>query len=129
MRLTNFGKVLRKLSLDELPELYNILIGDMSLIGPRPLLIRYLPYYTVEEMIRHSMRPGLTGLAQVNGRNRSSWDDRLRIDIEYVKRCSLKLDVEIFIKTIIVVLRRADVLVGNAHVIKSLDEERRLVDH
>ena len=85
VRLTKFGRLLRSTSLDELPELFNILKGDMSLIGPRPLLVRYLPYYTEEERHRHDVRPGLTGLAQVNGRNALGWEDRFRYDLDYVK--------------------------------------------
>jgi len=86
VRLTKFGKLLRSASLDELPELWNIFIGDMSLIGPRPLLVSYLPYYTEEEKLRHTVRPGLTGLAQVSGRNFLDWDNRLKKDVEYVKK-------------------------------------------
>lgn len=88
IRLTKFGKFLRSTSLDELPGLLNILIGDMSIVGPRPLLIRYLPYYTEEEKKRHSVRPGLTGLAQINGRNNLEWGSRLKIDIQYVNKVS-----------------------------------------
>ena len=85
MRLTRYGKFLRSTSLDELPELINILVGDMSIVGPRPLLVEYLPYYTEEEKCRHDVRPGLTGLAQVNGRNAIEWDKKLAYDVEYVK--------------------------------------------
>ena len=84
-RLTKFGRILRATSLDELPELVNIVKGDMSIVGPRPLLVRYLPYYRMEEKIRHSVRPGLTGLAQINGRNNLGWDERLSFDVKYVK--------------------------------------------
>ena len=86
VRLTEFGKILRASSLDELPELFNILKGDMSIIGPRPLLVSYLPWYTEEEKHRHDVRPGLSGLAQVNGRNFVDWDRRLQFDIEYVNK-------------------------------------------
>lgn len=100
VRLTKFGRMLRATSLDELPELWNILKGDMSLIGPRPLLVSYLPYYTKEEQLRHTVRPGLTGLAQVSGRNLLDWDRRIAKDVEYVRNLSLGLDVKIFCLTI-----------------------------
>ena len=100
VRLTRFGKLLRSTSLDELPELFNILKGDMSLIGPRPLLVRYLPYYTEEERHRHDVRPGLTGLAQVNGRNALGWEDRFRYDLDYVNHISLGLDLKIIGMTV-----------------------------
>ncbi len=102
-RLTPLGKFLRKTSLDELPELLNVLKGDMSFIGPRPLLKEYLPYYTEEEKLRHSVRPGITGLAQVNGRNLLDWDKRLALDVEYAKHLSFALDVSVFLKTFAVV--------------------------
>ena len=94
VRLTSFGKLLRASSLDELPELFNILKGDMSLIGPRPLLVRYLPYYTSQERHRHDVRPGLTGLAQVNGRNALGWEERFAFDLEYVNRLTLGMDLK-----------------------------------
>lgn len=100
VRLTRFGRTLRSTSLDELPELFNILKGDMSLIGPRPLLVSYLPYYTEEERLRHTVRPGLTGLAQVSGRNLLDWDKRFATDVEYVRNISFGLDVKIFFMTI-----------------------------
>lgn len=100
VRLTKFGKFLRATSLDELPELFNILKGDMSLIGPRPLLVSYLPYYTEKEKKRHSVRPGLTGLAQVSGRNFLDWDKRLQKDVEYVENLSFKMDVKVLLLTI-----------------------------
>lgn len=99
-RTTRIGNFLRRSSLDEIPQLINIIKGDMSLIGPRPLRVHYLPYYTGEERIRHSVRPGITGLAQVSGRNALSWDDRLSLDIQYVRNLSFKQDVRIFLKTI-----------------------------
>ncbi len=105
-RLTKFGRFLRSTSLDELPELINILKGDMSFIGPRPLLIEYLNYYTKEEKHRHDVRPGLTGLAQVNGRNLLSWEERFKKDIEYVNSVSFINDIKIILKTIKVVLIR-----------------------
>ncbi len=99
-RLTSFGKLLRKTSLDEIPELFNILKGDMSFIGPRPLLPEYLPYYSDKEKIRHTVRPGLTGLAQASGRNLVDWDTRLSYDVEYVENLSFKMDILVIIKTI-----------------------------
>ena len=124
-RLTSFGNFLRKTSLDELPELWNILKGDMSLIGPRPLLVGYLPYYTEEEKLRHTVRPGLTGLAQVSGRNFIAWDDRLQKDVEYVKNLSFMTDVKILWKTVSVVLKKDDVAVDTDAVEGSLAEERK----
>lgn len=99
-RLTSFGKILRKTSLDEIPELFNILKGEMSFIGPRPLLPEYLPYYTDKEKLRHTVRPGLTGLAQASGRNLIDWDTRLAYDVEYVENLSFKMDMLVIIKTI-----------------------------
>jgi lipopolysaccharide/colanic/teichoic acid biosynthesis glycosyltransferase len=99
-RLTKFGRILRSTSLDELPELWNILKGDMSIVGPRPLLVSYLPYYIGEERLRHSVRPGLTGWAQVNGRNHVDWDKRIALDVEYVKNISFAMDAKIFFLTI-----------------------------
>ena len=112
VRLTPFGSWLRQTSLDELPELFNIMRGDMSLIGPRPLLVQYLPYYTEDEKRRHEVRPGLTGLAQVNGRNYLPWDDRLAMDVEYVETISLLGDVQIALKTIKTVFERDGVAVN-----------------
>lgn len=123
-RLTGFGSFLRKTSLDELPELWNILKGDMSLIGPRPLLTEYLPYYTDRERLRHSIRPGLTGLAQVNGRNFIAWDDRLEKDVEYVENLSFVLDVKILWQTVKVVFAREDVAVDSDSVESNLAEVR-----
>lgn len=99
-RLTKFGKFIRKTSLDELPELFNILFGQMSFIGPRPLLVSYLPYYTEEEMHRHDVRPGLTGLAQVSGRNNVSWEKRFELDVEYARKLTLWKDIKIIFGTI-----------------------------
>ena len=98
-RVTKFGSLIRKLSLDEIPQLINILIGDMSLVGPRPLRVHYLPYYTKEEQIRHTVKPGVTGLAQVTGRNTLNWDVKLAKDIEYVENMSFINDIIIIIKT------------------------------
>lgn len=108
-RLTKFGIILRKTSLDEIPELFNILTGKMSFIGPRPLLVEYLPYYTEEEHHRHDVRPGLTGLAQVNGRNSLNWDERFKKDIEYVNNITFIGDCKIIIKTISKVLKSSDI--------------------
>ena len=108
MRLTRFGLLLRKLSLDELPELFNILKGDMSFIGPRPLLPEYLPYYTEREKLRHSVRPGLTGLAQASGRNLVDWDRRIELDAQYAEHVSLGLDLKIIGMTIKEVLGHQD---------------------
>lgn len=100
VRLTKFGKFLRSTSLDELPELWNILIGDMSIVGPRPLLVQYLPLYNQHQKRRHKVRPGLTGYAQVNGRNAMGWDKKFKYDIEYVDKVNFLLDVKIIFKTI-----------------------------
>ena len=108
-RLTKFGKLLRATSLDELPELFNIWKGDMSIIGPRPLLVSYLPWYTEEERLRHTVRPGLTGLAQVSGRNFLDWDSRLSKDVEYVKNLSFAMDIKVLVKTVTVVFARDEV--------------------
>lgn len=108
IRLTGFGKFLRASSLDELPELFNILRGDMSLIGPRPLLVSYLPYYTERERKRHSIRPGLTGLAQVSGRNFLDWDKRLEKDVEYVENLSFRMDMKVLFMTVQTVLGHTD---------------------
>ena len=124
-RLTKFGSMLRSTSLDELPEMFNILKGDMSLIGPRPLRVEYLPYYTEEERLRHSVRPGLTGLAQVSGRNYLAWDKRLAKDVEYVNHISFIMDVRIIIKTIMVVFKKEDVSVDTNVVEGYLWDERQ----
>ena len=124
-RLTKFGSMLRSTSLDELHEMFNILKGDMSLIGPRPLLVEYLPYYTEEERLRHSVRPGLTGLAQVSGRNYLAWDKRLARDVEYVNHISFIMDVRIIIKTIMVVFKKEDVSVDTNVVEGYLWDERQ----
>ena len=125
VRLTAFGEKLRGTSLDELPELFNILKGDMSLIGPRPLLVGYLPYYTKREQLRHSVRPGLTGLAQVSGRNFIAWDDRLAKDVEYVEDLSLLLDLKILLKTVMVVFKKENVAVETDSVEGYLWDERK----
>ncbi len=125
VRLTSFGKLLRSTSLDELPELWNIFKGDMSLIGPRPLLVSYLPYYTEEEQKRHSVRPGLTGLAQINGRSALNWEERFAYDLEYVKHCSLGMDLKIFFMTIGKVFTRSGTLEGEAQPLPDFDDYRR----
>lgn len=106
VRLTPFGKKLRSTSLDELPELFNILKGDMSLVGPRPLLVRYLPRYNEFQRHRHDVRPGLTGLAQINGRNAITWEKKFEYDVEYVNKLSFALDARIFMGTVRAVLKR-----------------------
>lgn len=106
VRLTKFGKLLRSTSLDELPELFNILKGDMAIVGPRPLLVRYLPRYNEHQKKRHNVRPGFTGYAQVNGRNSISWEEKFDFDVYYVEHVSFLLDVKIIFKTIKVVFAR-----------------------
>lgn len=105
-RMTKFGNMLRSTSLDELPELWNIFIGQMSLVGPRPLLVKYLPLYNEHQKKRHNVRPGLTGLAQVNGRNAISWEERFDLDVEYVENVTFFGDVKILIKTVTTVFQR-----------------------
>lgn len=109
VRLTKFGRLLRSASLDELPELWNILRGDMSLVGPRPLLVRYLPRYSREQRRRHEVRPGLTGLAQVNGRNAISWEQRFAYDVAYVENITFWGDVKILLETVKKVVMRAGI--------------------
>ena len=106
MRLTKFGRMLRSTSLDELPEIWNILVGDMSLIGPRPLAVVYLPYYTEQERVRHTVRPGLTGLAQANGRNGLSWEEKFAYDVEYANHVTFLMDCKVILKTVKTVLFR-----------------------
>ena len=127
VRLTKFGRLLRSTSLDELPELWNIFKGDMSIVGPRPLLVRYLPRYNEEQKHRHDVRPGLTGWAQVNGRNAISWEEKFRLDVWYVQQVSFAMDVRIVAMTIGKVLHRSDVLSGDKlkKVAGRLDHERR----
>lgn len=125
VRLNRFGKLLRSTSLDELPELFNILKGDMSLIGPRPLLVRYLPYYTEEERHRHDVRPGLTGLAQVNGRNALGWEARFAYDLEYVEHCSFLMDIRVLAMTVGKVLKRSGTLSGADQTVADFDVYRR----
>lgn len=108
-RLTPLGRFLRSTSLDELPELFNVLKGEMSLVGPRPLLMEYLPYYTPEQARRHEVRPGITGWAQVNGRNDLSWGEKFELDLWYVDHCSLRLDLKILWLTLVKVVKREGV--------------------
>lgn len=124
VRLTSFGKKLRASSLDELPELFNILKGDMSVVGPRPLLVHYLPYYTLNEKKRHDVRPGLTGLAQINGRNNLNWDQRLMMDVQYIEHLTFYGDMKIVFLTIGRVLKRENIAVGESLYLQDLDEER-----
>lgn len=124
-RITTLGHFLRNTSLDELPELINILKGDMSFIGPRPLLIKYLPHYTNTEKKRHYVRPGLTGLAQINGRNNLNWNDRLSLDVFYIENMSLIWDLKIFYKTIKKVIAKEDITIIDLVDLKDLDEERK----
>jgi sugar transferase EpsL len=113
-RLTGFGRWLRAASLDELPELWNVLRGDMSLVGPRPLLMRYLPLYTAEQMRRHDVRPGLTGWAQVNGRNALTWEEKFKLDVWYVDHRSLLLDLKILFFTVAAVFKRHGISYENS---------------
>lgn len=123
-RLTPLGRLLRKTSLDELPQLWNVLRGDLSLVGPRPLLTRYLPYFTDREMIRHQVRPGITGWAQINGRNGSSWDQRLADDVWYVEHQGLWLDIRILLTTVRRALLGSGVVVDPESTMRNLDVER-----
>ena len=123
-RLNKFGKFLRSTSLDELPELFCILTGKMSIVGPRPLLVKYLQYYTEEEKHRHDVRPGLTGWAQVNGRNLVNWEERFTYDIEYTNKVSLKMDIKIILKTIKIVFNRQGITDGKTETMTLLNEER-----
>lgn len=123
-RLTKAGSFVRKTSLDEIPQLINVLKGDMSLIGPRPLLVHYLPYYTEREKLRHTVRPGITGYAQVNGRNTVNWDERLEMDAQYVENLSFLNDVKILIQTIQNVINRKDIVIIPGDTLTTLDKYR-----
>jgi len=123
-RLTDFGRFLRRTSLDELPEFWCVLKGDMSLVGPRPLLTRYMPYFQEEELVRFTVRPGITGLAQINGRNHSTWDQRLSDDVRYVEHWSPWLDLRILWRTVISVVQRHGVIDDARSAMLNLDEER-----
>jgi undecaprenyl phosphate N,N'-diacetylbacillosamine 1-phosphate transferase len=125
LRLTPVGSFLRKTSLDELPQLINVIRGDMSLVGPRPLLPRYLPHYQIKERVRHKVRPGITGWAQINGRNVSTWDDRLSADIYYFENLSFKLDLLIIYKTLRNVITARDVVIDPDSLMAPLDIHRQ----
>lgn len=128
VRLTKFGEMLRSTSLDELPELWNILKGDMSIVGPRPLLVKYLPLYNEEQRHRHDVRPGLTGLAQVNGRNTVSWEERFRYDVTYVKNVKFSVDLHIILQTIGAVLKRSGINSENSATMEDfLGEEEAVI--
>ena len=127
-RLTKFGKFLRSTSLDELPELYNIIKGDMSIIGPRPLLVQYLPYYDEFQKRRHEVRPGLTGLAQINGRNLTTWEERFQLDIQYVDNISFVKDAKIFFATIAKVFKREGINSETSATMESFIEHIKKTD-
>lgn len=124
-RLSRFGRMLRSTSMDELPEFFNIVKGDMSIIGPRPLLMEYLPYYSDEERHRHDIRPGLSGMAQVHGRNTISWEKKFVWDLKYVNKITFLGDVKIFFETIYKTLKRSDIRVGKQHIAGRLDTARK----
>lgn len=113
VRLTKFGRILRSTSIDELPEIWNILKGDMSIIGPRPLAVEYLPFYTKEERVRHSVRPGLTGLAQASGRNNLSWEEKFEYDVRYANNVTFIMDCKVVFKTIKAVIKREGIGQGS----------------
>lgn len=123
-RITSFGKFIRKTSIDELPELFNILKGDMSFVGPRPLSVKYLPYYTDYENRRHEVKPGLTGFAQVNGRNNLSWEERFKKDVYYVDNISFLFDLKIIFLTFYVTLLGKDIVTRGENQIQDFDKER-----
>jgi undecaprenyl phosphate N,N'-diacetylbacillosamine 1-phosphate transferase len=125
VRLTKFGRWLRSTSLDELPELFNILKGDMSIVGPRPLAVQYLPYYSNQEKHRHDVRPGLTGLAQINGRNSSNWEERFSYDLAYIRKISFTTDIRIIALTALKVFKREGVSVRGTGSIMDFDKYRR----
>lgn len=127
-RLTKVGQFVRSTSIDELPQLWNVLKGDMSLIGPRPLLPKYLPYYTKRESLRHTVRPGITGLAQVNGRSLLEWDDKLELDAKYAENINFVLDIKILIKTITNVIHGSDiVLLPESHDLDVVRKNRKII--
>lgn len=131
VRLIPYGCFLRKTSLDELPELLNIWKGDMAIVGPRPLLTRYLPFYTETERKRHTVRPGLTGLAQISGRNALAWDSRLALDVKYAEHITFLGDVKIILMTVVKVIKREDVVDAGSFEMLDLDQERKssVADH
>lgn len=124
-RLNGYGRFLRKTSLDELPELFNILVGDMAIVGPRPLLVEYLPWYTELEHHRHDVRPGLTGLAQIHGRNFLNWDERLSLDVNYVYSISLILDIKIIASTFCIVFAKKEVAIDTQSIEGNLANIRK----
>lgn len=124
-RLTRFGRMLRSTSLDELPEAFNIIKGDMSIIGPRPLLVSYLPWYSEKEKHRHDVRPGLSGLAQVNGRNFIDWNHRLDLDVQYVEKITFVGDISIILQTVLKSIKKQDIAVDTNKVEPNFAEERR----
>lgn len=136
LRLNGYGKMLRKTSLDELPELFNILVGHMSIVGPRPLLVKYLSLYNDEQKHRHDVRPGLTGYAQINGRNAISWEEKFKLDVEYVNNITFAGDVKIILGTVLAVLKREGIssetnvtmveFVGTSVVDEKVKEEKRI---
>lgn len=125
IRLTKYGKFLRSTSLDELPELFNILIGNMSIVGPRPLLVQYLELYNDEQRHRHDVRPGLTGLAQVNGRNAISWEQKFLYDIDYVQNVTLFRDVKIIVLTVLKVLKRSEISSGTSETMEYFEGSKK----
>lgn len=126
VRLTKFGKMLRATSLDELPEAWNLINGSLSTCGPRPLTVEYLPYYSEEERHRHDVRPGLSGLAQINGRNFIDWDHRLALDVQYVKKITFMGDLRIIFQTALKFVKKEDIAVDTNKVEPNFAEERRL---
>ena len=124
-RLTSYGRFLRATSADELPELLNILTGQMSVVGPRPLAVQYLPYYTESERLRHSVRPGLTGLAQVNGRNETTWEKRFAYDLQYAASISFAMDLKILFQTVAVTFRRSGIGVRGVDSLPDFDTYRK----
>lgn len=124
-RLTRFGRILRSTSLDELPELYNILKGEMSLVGPRPLMKQYLPYYTKKERHRHDVRPGLSGLAQIHGRNALGWEERFQYDLQYVNHITFWMDIKIIFLTIQKVIKRDHIGVRGEGALMDFDRYRK----
>ena len=125
VRLNKYGRFLRSTSLDELPELINIVIGNMSIVGPRPLAVKYLPFFTESERNRHSVRPGLTGLAQVNGRNGLGWEDKFKYDLEYINNLTFKSDIKILLKTVYIVFKREDIGVRGTETLVDFDTYRK----
>lgn len=119
VRLNKYGRILRSTSLDELPELFNILLGDMSIVGPRPLLVKYLPLYNAEQRKRHDVRPGLTGYAQVHGRNSISWEERFRLDVEYTENVTFRNDLRIILDTVLVVIKRDGISSGSSETMEA----------